>query len=392
MIIVKETNMNKSYESSKKLAEYKSRFIYFNHHQELQTFDDINWNLVPKEYRVLMQRASSYEVLAYYNSLCGFYLADVEGGEENNILLSAIEKLSEKDCEYLKKKIKETPEIWDKLLLRSNSTYNIYLDRSKSKLTQNLLHIFSSYYENTEMLFLLFWIVQCLINEPLIENFDKYKDSYNNYKKGVLINDILKKLTKLPEFKKIIERAYFKKLRHITFHNDAILNDDTELITSIENKNIKINYNDAFKTFYAMQQLQNFIRMFTNLLVIEDKMTMNEGIFSSFISEYKNGDLVLELIQLFPFYNYDEDNGAQIKELSVRKVDNCYIFRKQKDIISVVEEPLINKWYTSNKNKKLLISSVYPHIKNEVKTSFIVDTLEYGSFSLGNSCQVHNYV
>ena len=201
--------------SENKLDEFKSRFVYFNHHQELQSFDEINWDLIPKELHFFIDNNRPHEVLSYYNAFSLYYLGAYNGNDTDQIILDTLKKLNNSQSGSIKNKIDSN--MWDRLLDRSNATYSIDLNRSKKdNITQSLLHIYASSYENTEVLFILFWICQSLIGESLTPNFNSYKDRYGNYKKGVIINTILKKLKSEPnlnDFRKVIERAYYKKLK-----------------------------------------------------------------------------------------------------------------------------------------------------------------------------------
>ena len=76
---------------------------------------------------------------------------------------------------------------------KAHSTYQIDFDRRiGNKISQSMLHIYSSAYENTEYLYTLYWIAQALKGQILTSNFDKYKDRAGRISKGLLIKDIVR--------------------------------------------------------------------------------------------------------------------------------------------------------------------------------------------------------
>lgn len=368
--------------SENKLDEFKSRFVYFNHHQELQSFDEINWDLIPKELHFFIDNNRPHEVLSYYNAFSLYYLGAYNGNDTDQIILDTLKKLNNSQSSSIKNKIDSN--MWDRLLDRSNATYSIDLNRSKKdNITQSLLHIYASSYENTEVLFILFWICQSLIGESLTPNFNSYKDCYGNYKKGVIINTILKKLKSEPnlnDFRKVIERAYYKKLRHLSSHNAATLNDDKKVIVGIDNPEVKIKYTTAFKHFYALQQVHNYIRMFINTLLIEEKILINEGVFSGISFSSEDDKKVLALIQLLPFYDIDKENNARLNTISVQLKDDFYIFKTDKEIIRLKQDDFINEWYKSTAEKEIRILSASPDIFIADSGFFTLDSPQYGSF------------
>lgn len=368
--------------SESKLNEFKSRFAYFNHHQELRTFDEVNWDLIPQELRFFIENNRPYDVLSYYNAFSLYYLGAYNGSDTDHTILDTLEKLNESQCDRIKNKIDK--KMWERLLDRSNATYSIDLNRSKKdNVTQSLLHMYASSYENTEILFILFWICESLIDEPLTSSFNSYKDYYGNYKKGVIINTILNKLKNVPkfnDFKNIIERSYYKELRHLSSHNAATLNDEEKVIIGIDNPDVKIKYTDAFKHFYALQQMHNYIRMLINSLLIEDKVLFNEGIFSAISFSSEEGKQVLALVQLCPFYDIDQKNNKRLNTISIYSKNNIYILKADKEIIRLKQDDFIDEWCKSSSEREIRILPAIPDVFVDDSELFTINSPQYGSF------------
>lgn len=265
--------------SQEKIKKLKSKFIYFNHHQELDSFDKMDDQYIPQEFKFFANQNRPYTVLSFYNFYYAQMLNEAEGHKINKVLTSVLGALSEDNQKELRNKIIEY-DTFDPLLKKSKATYQIDLDRSKgNNVTQSLLHIFASAYENTECLYLLNWISMGLNHEPMQIEFDMYKDSYGNIRKGKLITELVKALKKYPEFQDIVKKAYNKKLRNLCAHNAAMLDNQTRMIIGIDDAKIQISYEEAFQSFFSLQQLHNYIRMFANLILTDEDEIKNEGFF-----------------------------------------------------------------------------------------------------------------
>jgi len=308
----------------------------------------------------------------------------LENKKTDLVILDALSKLTEQDKIRIKNEITTDKSLWKRLLIRSNATYNIDLNHSQdNNVTQSLLQIYSSLYENTEILFILYWICQRLIGEPLRENFNEYKDDYGNILKGKIINGILKLIKnkpKLNDFKNVIEFAYYKLLRHLSSHTSAVLDNKSRIINSIDDASVKIPYSDVFQSMYSLQQLQNHLRMFINILLIHEKDIINEGFFSAITEHYKNGNITLNLVQLAPFFNYDYENKHRIDEMSVSLIDSHYTFQTDKEIFKVEKNSLLDQWYENSGEAKIVVLSLTPDVFIEKEDNSILEHPQYGSF------------
>ena len=113
-------------------------------------------------------------------------------------------------------------------------------------------------------------------------------------------------------------------MRHLCFHNAAELNNENRQIIGIENPKIQVNYEEAFESFYALQQLHNYLRLFATTLLIEEKNIANEGVFNAATVYFQDARSQLVLLQLSPFYEYDSENNKQIKEICVEEEENFF--------------------------------------------------------------------
>ena len=162
--------------SQDKLNRFKRRLVHFNHTQELQKYSEEDLEYYPQEYRYFMKNNKAYDTLAYCNAIYFDYLNQVGNPEINGHIARIIGSLETKKKEEIKTIIVKQNTIIP-LLKRARATYQIDFNRSAgNKVTQSLLHIYSSAYENTESLFILKWIMEGIQNKPLTTNFDRYKD------------------------------------------------------------------------------------------------------------------------------------------------------------------------------------------------------------------------
>lgn len=175
----------------------------------------------------------------------------------------------------------------------------------------------------------LYWICQSLVGQTLITNFENYKDRFGNILKGKLTKGIIELIGNQPAFeafKQIIEEAYYSQLRHLPSHNSAKLDEDNEMIISIDQPDIKISYEKAYQSLYSLQQLQNHTKMLLNNLFIDKDKIINEGVIGVLFAFTNEGDESLFLIQLEPFFNNDIANSKEVNTISVILKDGHYIF------------------------------------------------------------------
>ena len=370
--------------SQDKLNRFKRRFVHFNHTQELQKYSEEDLEYYPQEYRYFMKNNKAYDTLAYCNAIYFDYLTQVDNPEINGHIARIIGSLESKKKEEIKTIIVKQNTIIP-LLKRARATYQIDFNRSSgNKVTQSLLHIYSSAYENTESLFILKWIVEGIQNKPLTTNFDRYKDKYGNILKGNLLNSIFKESKKFTDFSKILNNAYNKKMRHLCFHNAAELNNENRQIIGIENPKIQVSYEEAFESFYALQQLHNYLRLFATTLLIEEKNITNEGVFNAATVYFQDEKSQLLLLQLSPFYEHDSDNNKQIKEICVEEEGDFFNFFSNKEIIRIKKDPMISRWYQDKIDTTINIAPAYPDIYEEGTQLMILRTKEYGAFAVGS--------
>lgn len=304
--------MNNYVISEAKLEERRSRFAYFNHHQELGTYEKIDYDLIPQEFLYFIRNNKPYESLSYRNAHLIFNMLEHKNLKVDAALIDLLTLFSDTEDIALKDAINADIGLWDRLLDRSKATYRIDFNLDKGKIvTQSILHIYSSAYENTEALKVLYWIIQTLTGKTLSTDFKKFNNKYGEFSKGLIITDISKQLgknTKLAQFKNVVESAYYKKLRHSSSHNDALLDDNKKIVVNINYSSKKNPYTKVFKSLYAIQQLHNFIRMYVNFLMLEEENSqlVNEGFIGAFteVSEESNS-MVLSLLQLDTFFDYE---------------------------------------------------------------------------------------
>lgn len=374
--------------SQDKLNRFKRRLVHFNHTQELQKYSEKDLEYYPQEYRYFMKNSKAYDTLAYCNAIYFDYLSQVDNPEINGHIARIIRSLETKKKEEIRTIIVKK-NIITPLLKRARATYQIDFNRSAdNNVTQSLLHIYSSAYENTESLFILKWIVEGIQNKPLTTNFDRYKDKYGNILKGNLLNSIFKESKKFADFSKILNNAYNKKMRHLCFHNAAELNNENRQIIGIENPKIQVSYEEAFESFYALQQLHNYLRLFATTLLIEEKNITNEGVFNAATVYFQDENSQLLLLQLSPFYEHDSDNNKQIKEICVEEEGNFFNFFSDKEIIRIKKDSLISKWYQEKVDTTINIAPAYPDIYVEGTQFMILRTKEYGTFAVGPGYEV----
>lgn len=362
--------------SQDKIQKLISKFIHYNHYQELGSFDEMNLEYIPQEFRFFAIQNRPIAALNFYVFNYGLMLNEVDGKEVNKVLLNILESLSKENQEELRRKLIEY-NTFDSLAKKSKATYQIDLDRSKgNRVTQSLLHIFASAYENTECLYILNWMSMGLNNKPMKINFNNYKDSYGNVTKGRLINNLIRSIKNYPEFREIVKIAYNKKLRNLCAHNAAMLNDQSRMIIGIDDPTIQISYEEAFQSFYSLQQLHNYVRMFANLILIDDEEVKNEGIFSAITIGNKDGTKELALLQLFPFFHFDQQADAKLRRVTIKADDNSYnIFSSDKNLFNTKKNEILKSWIENDVPKKIAIYSAYPDIYEES------DMEELGKFS-----------
>lgn len=365
--------------------------MHYNHIMELQSIDQNDLEFIPKEYRYFMKNNKAYDTLEYYNAIFFDYIEKTNDKRINNIIVEVLTNIKTEKIEEIKNTIIDH-DIMLPLLKRARATYKIDFDRSTGdKITHNLLHIYSSAYENTECLYILKWIIESFHNTPLSSNFDSYKNKYGQIEKGKLLNDIFKESKDMHEFNHILKGAYNKKIRHLCFHNAAELDDEKKCIIGIEDSKIQVSYKEAFNSLYLLQQVHNYIRLFASILVIEKNYIVNEGVFNSATIFFEDNLRQLHLLQLFPFYQYDLDHREQVKEIYVKEDNNLYSFyssKSSKNIINIEKDSFITKWYNEKKDTHIRIVAAYPDIYEEEEGIFVMRTREYGDFIYGSSYEV----
>lgn len=378
--------------SPEKVKIFKSKLMHFNHTQELQKFDKKDLDYYPEEFQYFGKNNKSYDTLAYCNAIYFDYLSQIERPEINSLIARVIGGLEKEKIAEIKTAIVEQS-IAIPLQKRARATYQIDLDRSAGdRFTHSLLHIYSSAYENTEALFVLKWIMEGLQKEPLTTNFNRYRDNFGNILKGRLLSSIFKVSKNYPDFHVLLKTAYNKEMRHLCFHNEAELNDKERKIVGIENSDIKISYKKAFESLYALQQIHNYIRLWTTILLIEEKYIVNEGIFNAGTVHFAQGDAQLFLFQLFPFYESDLRDNKKIEEIWVKEENNLLKFyTPEKEIISLKKDLVLSAWYKEKKDLTVRISAAYSDIFEDDNLLLPVRTEEYGAFAIdfGYEAQLH---
>lgn len=380
--------MNNYVISETKLEERRSRFAYFNHHQELGTYEKIDYDLIPQEFLYFIRNDKSYESLSYRNAHLMFNMFKHKNSKVNAALIDTLTLFSDTEDIALKNAINADVGLWDRLLDRSKATYSIDFNRDKGKIvTQSILHIYSSAYENTEVLKVLYWIVQAITGQALAKDFKKFNNKYGEFSKGLIITDIFKQLgrdTKLAKFKNVVESAYYKNLRHLSSHNDALLDDNKKIVVNINDSSKKIPYTKVFKSLYAIQQLHNFIRMYVNFLMLEDdnSQLVNEGFIGAFteVSEEDNS-LVLSLLQLDTFFDYDQNSCQRIDCLEVTNEKNVLsVSSDSKSIIQIEKDLTLIDWFRATENHSIQIRRVEFDIFENMEDEYILNFGQYGRY------------
>lgn len=355
--------------SSEKAKKLKQNFVYFNHNQELDSFNRMNIEYIPQEFRFLLEQNRSSEVISFYNFYYGLMLNEAEGHKINKDLAKVLSFLDENHQKELRNNIVKN-NTFDPLVKKAKATYQIDLDRSKgNQVTQSLLHIFASAYENTECLYVLSWIGMGINKKSMQIEFNKFKDSFGNIKKGKLINELINAFKKYPEFRDIIKKAYNKKLRNLCAHNAAMLDNQTRMIIGIDDDRIRISYEEAFQSFYALQQLHNYIRMYVNVILIDEEEVKKEGFFKLITFNYEDDTKELALLQLFPFIDFDQQEKSELKKVTIRSKEDSYdLISDEKIIINVIKDQALETWFENGAPEQISIYSAYPDIYKDSST------------------------
>lgn len=369
--------------SDDKVRKLKDKLYYYHHLSSLNKRDKLDLNLIPESMLYFSANNKPIDALTFYTSSLTSEIALASDTNVDYEVLVQLNNLSYAKKLKLKVRIDEDEDFWDRLLDRSYSTYRLDFNRnSESKFNPTLLSVFQSSYENTEIMKILFWITQGLIDEPLIQNFSRYEDNKGNIKKGVVINDIrdkLKKKASLAEFTKIVENAYYSELRHLGAHTNAKFDDDNQTIINIDKGSVAMTYHDAIESFYSLQQLQNHLKMFANILRVDNNKIINEGIMSLGALNLADKENILALFQLKPFYENDLHNNI-VKEITIKVTDNQYVFDAEKELIRVDKNDEIDDLINIGKKlNQILIVSLTPDIFIE-NSNYLQLSNEYGDF------------
>lgn len=375
--------------SIEKIEKLKNRHIYFNHHSELRNYTQMDFTQIPQEYHYFISQDKSIEALYYYNSFYFRMLHKAENEVINQILEDTIYSLEGVSLTQLKKVI-EKKNTYQLLLKKAHSTYQIDFDRRiGNKISQSMLHIYSSAYENTEYLYTLYWIAQALKGQILTSNFDKYKDRAGRISKGLLIKDIVRMYNKFPDFQSVIKDAYHKNLRHLCFHNNAEIDDEKRRIIEIDNPTNYESFEMMYNSFYSIQQLHNYLRLFVSTLLIDKEPLTNEGLLLVATLYFNERQNELFLFQLWPFYDLDKKTQKKIKEVIIKEDGNDYIFMvNERELVRTQKDSLIDQWYV-RENRTLYVAPIKPHIYEDEEDLFVLHS-GFGEFVFEEEYEVSN--
>lgn len=344
----------------KKVEKYKYALKYFNQHFASGNGRKINDNVLPFSLRFFYKNCDPQNSF-YYNSWLITFI-DENIGEKIDRDIIKFRKEIEKNNLLQKFKLLNE-DYYDNFIDREHNAYSISRgDISNGKISNELLISYGLKYENKETLLILLALSQMLNNNKIIESTNRFEDKKGNLLKGKLINEILENLRKFPDYKDIIETAYFKDLRHNTLHNNFKVDNENKIITLIDDKSIKISFDKFKKSLYVLQQLSNQIRfiLFFNFQIKEIKRY--SGILK-LVTVFENKE-ELVLFQLKPFFKLDKLQAMQTNNITIKK--------QQSNIISIWNDMdlMINNIHLDNqlcewlflKNKKIKIISITPNL------------------------------
>lgn len=369
--------------SDTKLLELKKKFIYFNHHLQLNTIHEADSSRFPVEYLRLSETNKSDTVI-YYNIHMGRFIFENDKDTLNKSIGDFLDSFTDSQLVPLIKKFDEN--FLRKLGLRTNQSYTVELNRLKKTVTSELITIYSSKYENEEILKILLWLSQIYKGKQITEDFGNYSDRQGKLLKGKIINDIKNNLNAIPSLHSIIEKAYNSKLRHLFSHANMYLNQDTKEVININEPLERITFSEVYESFYAVQQLDNYIRFFVYETQIDPESIINRGIIGAYstLSEDKTNKLVL--LQLKPFFDYDmSEQSNPLEIVSELKDGNLVISSNNNELIQLPLNSSLEEWFSVEGNSAE-IQAIVPNIYNNIQTH-LVYPLEDDEFLVLNSAR-----
>lgn len=366
-----EIAMSSQTEIAEKILALKESHKYYNTIAETQAFDNLNSKKFPPGYQYIIHNNKSHDVLQYFNIWMAEFIMSFQDTHVDQTLLEILSNFSKVEENRIRKLLLLDKTKWNKYLVRSHSTFMIEYNTSETLVTMSGLNVYSSLYENEEMLIYILWIAQMLNGDTeLKSNFDKirYRNGKGNINKTMLIGLIESKLQGASshlgeELLTLFKESYNKKLRNIVQHNNANINHQLERIENIDNPKEFVEFKKFGIALYTLQQLHNHIKFFINKLLITENIEPNEGIILCWSTNEG-----LNLGQLYPFFNLDIERKKYITRISmVDKDEKFRLYVDNEEIICIEKDSVITNTFESLKQKSITanIVAIVPNIYDD---------------------------
>lgn len=192
--------------------------------------------------------------------------------------------------------------------------------------TQTLINLYQSKFENEAMLTILCVMVSIRNNESLNLQLTNFQDRSGNLIKGKIINYLLNNIeffSNHPTLKEAISKGYNAQLRNLIGHNSFQLDNENKSIKKLNDDSIQMSYEEFYQCMYQLQELQNGIINFMAWAVIDEDELKGKGVVASGHGVTEDEEPILFLYRLHPFYFVEEDEN----DISVvLKLDSEYVY------------------------------------------------------------------
>lgn len=357
------------------LADYEKAIKYLNHKLSMNELESIDTKMLPFSFKSLIKNNMLVD-LEIYNSWFIHLLINNSSSLIDKNIVELFENLTEENRLNIMGLI--SPSFINKLIIRERNAYTLSRgDVSNEKLSKELLLSYSYKYENTELLIMLMWIAESLNMQVLTKDFSKFQYKDGTYKKGNIINYILKKFEGNDKFYNLVETSYNRKFRNMTSHNDFYLSEDKLTIIDINHSSNQISKQEFIDSFYSLQQLTNMIKFLVFDYESEKAVKNFSGIIGAFsIINHPN---ILYIYQLQPFYELDIKKGESIKNINIVR-NGSNLVSLYFNNLCIVKDLVINSYirdWIKNPKKRAKVISVSPNVYDVENNSTILVDNEY---------------
>lgn len=255
------------------------------------------------------------------------------------------------------------------------NAFEFVTQNSANESIHNLCFLYQQYYE-IEILFIVLSSFVKLNEDEIIETeFNNFKDSQSNLKKGVIINYLKSKLEKYPLIHKLFDLAYNPKIRNTIGHNNYKINNTKDRVSSIDGK-INISKDELFIAIYSMQNLNNYLLNYLSNKSINTNNLGNSGILGIAFG-FEDDNPIMEIYQLSCFFKFEEFKWNEKILFNIRQNEIETSFGAQSKIIGTFPKEL-KIWLKKLSQLEHLRVYLSPIIPRNEETEYI--SLDVGDF------------